>query len=97
MFFGSPVFATPYGALPELVDERSGTLSSRAEELAYSLKHVRRFDRRYCHERARDLFHARRMCDDYLKLYERVLNGEALNQAPPVLQTRQEEKFLPWN
>lgn len=97
MFFGSPVFATPYGALPELVDEHSGTLSSSADELAYSLKHVQRFNRSYCHERARDLFHARRMCDDYLKLYERILNGETLNPAPPVLQTLQEEKFLAWN
>ncbi|MBU6324134.1 MAG: glycosyltransferase [Bacteroidetes bacterium] len=97
MYFGCPVFATPYGALPELVDEGSGTLSSSAAELAYSLKHSNRFSRGYCHERARELFHARRMTMNYLVLYERVLNGESLNSRNPVLQTVQEEKFLPWN
>ncbi len=97
MYFGCPVFATPYGALPELVDAESGTLSSSATELAYSLKHLERFSRAYCHERARELFNAGRMCRDYLMLYERVLNGETLNSSNPVLQVLQEEKFLPWN
>ncbi len=96
LYFGCPVFATPYGAIPELVDQESGLLSNRADELAAGLRNVLNFDRRYCHQRAVDIFNARRMMLDYVRLYEAVLDGAALNTAAPVLQEQQQEKFLPW-
>lgn len=96
LYFGCPVFATPYGAIPELVDQESGLLSNRADELAAGLRNASDFDRRHCHQRAVDVFNARRMMLDYVRLYEAVLDGAALNTSAPVLQVQQQDKFLPW-
>jgi len=96
LYFGCPVFATPYGAIPELVDKDSGLLSNHADALAAGLKNAHAFNRRHCHQRAVELFNARRMMLDYVRLYETVLNGTELNTSAPVLQEQQQDKFLPW-
>ena len=54
-----------------------------------------RFDRRVCHEYVRDTFNARVMAEAYVKLYERVVNGERLNPARPELIDRNVNK-LSW-
>lgn len=97
MYFGCPVFATPYGAIPELVDTGSGLLSAKASDLANALRNAGDFSRKLCHERAVEMFNARRMMQDYVHLYEAVLNGQNLNQTAPVLQQQQTDKFLPWD
>ena len=91
LYFGCPVFATPYGALPELVPPECGALSSSCSELADMLKSDS-FDRRACHAHAVH-FNALRMAADYVQLYERVLAGEMLNNRSPVGRT---SKNLPW-
>ena len=92
LYFGCPVFATPYGALPELVPPECGALSSSCSELADMLKSDS-FDRRACHAHAVQNFNALRMAADYVQLYERVLAGEMLNNRSPVGRT---SKNLPW-
>ena len=94
MYFGCPVFGTPYGCLPELVPPSFGCLSTRTNELVEAIKNVGAYDRRKCHEYAMDKFSARRMALDYLKLYEKVLNGIPLNDKPPRLQQVQQKKLL---
>ena len=84
MYFGAPVFATPYGALPELVDEQNGVLNSSAEELANAIKHHSP-QRARNHQKASDLFNAKRMAIDYTTHYEKVLNGRDLNLSQPVM------------
>ena len=37
------------------------------------------------------------MAQNYLRLYEKVLNGEALNPKPPKLIQGNVPKFLPWH
>jgi hypothetical protein len=49
-----------------------------------------------CHEYARDRFNSKKMATSYLKIYEQVLAGRALNQKPPKLKEIQHEKFLEW-
>ncbi len=83
MYFGAPVVGTPYGSLPELVDEGSGKLADRAEPLIEFLRHPAAFDRRYCHERVLRNFSSAAMTDGYLSLYERLLDGEQLNLSVP--------------
>jgi glycosyltransferase involved in cell wall biosynthesis len=84
LYFGCPVFATKWGALPELVHPQVGVLSNSHSELVAQLAHVEQFDRRACHEYVCDCFSARIMADRYLQLYERVLDGETLHTEPPV-------------
>lgn len=93
LFFGSPVFATPYGALPELVDTENGVLVNSMRLLAEGVLHFRP-NRRRNHERAQDLFNAMRMARDYLQRYADVMNGRVLHHQAPVM--RQAASQLPW-
>lgn len=98
LYFGAPVFGTPYGSLPELVVPEVGALSNSCGELRESARNAGAYSGRICHEYARDLFSSDRMAAGYAACYERVLNGETLNPAPPQLRKAAGEgKFLPWN
>jgi glycosyltransferase involved in cell wall biosynthesis len=114
LYFGCPVFGTPYGSLPELLGKKEapnrksnwsgtvdafyadfGCLSVKKSELIEAIKNAAAFDRRKCHEHAVECFSADRMAQDYLKLYEKVLNGEPLHPEAPVFAEPSNEKFLP--
>ena len=94
LYFGCPVFATPYGALPELVPAECGVLSAHAHELAEAVR-TNRFDPRACHEHVKQHFNAETMTRNYLTMYQRVLDGETLNAQPPVIQNP--ARNLPWH
>ena len=96
LYFGCPVFGTPYGSLPELVTSEFGFLSTKKSELVEALKHVDEFDRRKCHEYVCDNFTSIHMVKNILPLYEKVLNGETLNPRSPRLVDPNPPKFLPW-
>jgi glycosyltransferase involved in cell wall biosynthesis len=83
LFYGCPVFGTPYGSLPEIVTPDVGFLSSDAEELAEAIRGAARFDARRCHAHAVALYGSRTMTDGYVTAYERVLSGEPLHAVPP--------------
>lgn len=84
LYLGCPVIASPFGALPELVNEEVGFLSTRIAALADALRDNARFNRRACHEYAKTHFNHQRMAADYLQCYERVLDGETLNRNVPI-------------
>ncbi len=94
LYFGCPVFATPYGSLPELVPPAVGFLSNKSSELAEAMQHIGSYNRQHCHQYAMDVFTATQMAAAYMRLYEKVLNGEPLNTTHPALLTVQKEKFL---
>ncbi len=93
LYFGAPVFATPYGALPELVGPDNGVLANSIRELAEGVLHFQP-KRRRNHERAQDLFNALRMARDYLDHYTEVLNGRDLHGQAPMMQAPATR--LPW-
>ena len=97
LYFGCPVFGTPYGALPELVTPEFGLLSNKKSDLVNALKHVDDYDRKKCHEYVCDNFASIHMAKNFLPLYEKVLNGEPLNPRAPKLVHPNPPKFLPWN
>lgn len=96
LFYGCPVFGTPYGSLPELVTKDVGFLSNREEDLAQALFNADGYSRQRCHEYAHDEFNSKKMTLRYLEKYEKVLNGQTLNTQAPCLQEIQKEKFLKW-
>lgn len=97
LYFGCPVFGTPYGSLPELVPKEVGYLGTRATELSAAIEEAGAYSRERCHEYARDVFNSRTMALAYLDKYEKVLNGEKLNPVPPVRAGKPAGKFLPWD
>jgi glycosyltransferase involved in cell wall biosynthesis len=94
LYFGCAVFATPYGALPELVPGDCGVLSTSRAALAEAVRGSA-FAARACHAHAVAHFGADTMAAGYLALYERVAAGEFLHDTPPSL--REEARRLPWH
>jgi glycosyltransferase involved in cell wall biosynthesis len=93
LYFGCPVFATPYGALPELVPEGCGRLADSAQALAEGIRGWAG-DRRACHDHVLSRFSSQTMAQGYLACYEQVLDGETLNAQPPRL--RESARDLAW-
>ena len=97
LYFGCPIVGTPYGSLPELIPKEVGFLSAKKEELIRAVKNIDAYNRQYCHQYVMDNFTADKMALQYLKRYEKVLNGSKLNETAPRLKQVQLEKFLPFN
>jgi hypothetical protein len=93
LYFGCPVFGTPYGALPELVTPEHGLLSTTKAELAASI-HDQSFDIRGCHQHVVKHFNAKKMAMGYLHKYKQVLAGVGLSKIYP--QATGREVRLPW-
>ena len=78
MACGTPVIAYPRGSVPEIVDDGiTGFLVHNAEEAAKAVEGIAAIERRSCRRRFEERFSARRMSEDYLALYERLVNGES--------------------
>ena len=85
MYMGCPVFGTPYGSLPELVNTDCGYLSIDSEEIVKMLKQNDMFNRNLISDFAADNFNSSIMADNYIAKYEEVLNGNFLNEKKPVM------------
>jgi glycosyltransferase involved in cell wall biosynthesis len=97
LYFGCPVFGTPYGSLPEIIQSDVGFLSSSSQELSKAIENSDTYSRIRCHEYARDVFNADKMADAYIEKYEKVINGQQLHTKAPQLLSIQQEKFLAWD
>jgi len=94
LYFGCPVFATPYGALPELVTPDCGMLATDSATLVQAIQ-GQRFHPGDCHQRALQFDHFQ-MAKGYLDLYEQVLAGERLHATAPRL-SENGHRLLPWS
>ena len=71
---GTPVIARPVGALPDIVRHGvTGFLADDAAAIADALGRVGAIDPDSCREDARRRFDARRMTDEHLALYARLV------------------------
>ena len=78
MACGTPVIAYPHGSVPEIIDDGiSGFLVHSQEEAARAVGRISEIDRKRCRKRFEERFTARRMTEDYLALYERLVNGQS--------------------
>jgi len=93
LYFGCPVFSTPYGSLPELVGSQHGVLSSAHQVLADAIV-GHSFDSRACHQHAAENFNAKKMAQGYLEKYLKVADGEFLSSIRP--QALERDVRLPW-
>ena len=96
LFYGCPVFATPYGAISDFISKDVGFLSNKSYELAEAVEDAGKYSQKYCHEYAVENFNSRIMAEKYLEKYERVLAGEQLNQDYPMLPPENAGKTLEW-
>lgn len=97
MVSGTPVFATPMGSLPELIHRSTGRLCDTDEAFLEAIQSLSDFRPQDCRDWALSQFSHTQMAENYLKTYERVLNGESLNPTFPVTQEPLEALLsLPW-
>jgi len=76
MLCGTPVIAFNKGSMPELiVHGKTGFLVNNIDEAIEALRDIKNIDRRYCRKWSESNFSQKKMIDDYLKVYERVLNN----------------------
>ena len=95
LYCGCPVFGTPYGALPEIVTDEVGFLSNKSDELSEALRNAASWSSISCREYAVEQFNAKKMAYEYLKYYEKSINGSFLNEKSPKA-TSDPNTILPW-
>jgi glycosyltransferase involved in cell wall biosynthesis len=82
MACGTPVVAFRRGAVPEVIDEGvSGFVVDDVKAAVEAVKRVFDLDRRVCRRTFLERFQASRMAEDYLSVYERLLEGPLSDQA----------------
>ena len=96
LYFGCPVFGTPYGSLKEIIQPIVGLTSNSLSRLVEAVQNADQFDPKICHEYVMEHFTSIQMTNAYLSKYETVLSGHQLNDIAPTLKTVQTEKFLPF-
>ncbi|MDD2634766.1 MAG: glycosyltransferase [Bacteroidales bacterium] len=95
MYFGCPVFGTPYGSLPELVNKNTGFLSTDSLEIAKAIKNSTSFNGKLISEYVVDEFNSKKMALEYLKKYEIILSGNNLNvNKPEYLSQKHLETYI---
>jgi glycosyltransferase involved in cell wall biosynthesis len=76
MACGTPVAALDRGAVREVVDEGvTGLIFNDLEEMIHGLSRVLDLDRRRVHERAVTRFGTKRMVDEYIAVYTRIVEA----------------------
>jgi glycosyltransferase involved in cell wall biosynthesis len=76
MACGTPVIATRWGAVPEVIEHgRSGIIVDDYREMAAALADADRLEPSECRRSAEEGFSAERMVQDYVTAYEAVLAG----------------------
>lgn len=93
MYFGCPIFATPYGAIPELVPVQCGKLSHKAEVLKTAIIE-NNYDPLICHQHVKQHFNAIKMANHYLEYYQLAISGTKINLEAPSLKETAENQ--PW-
>ncbi len=96
LYFGCPVFGTPYGSLKEIIQPNVGVTSNSLSALVDAVQKAEDFDPNICHAYVMENFTSTQMTANYLKKYETVLSGQRLNDTAPILTNIQTEKFLPF-
>ena len=73
MACGTPVVATPFGSVPELITRGvTGFVERTGSELGRAIRRAGQLDRAVCRAEAAARFSLERLVDDHLTLYERI-------------------------
>lgn len=74
MACGTPVIAFNRGSMPELIiNGKNGFLVDSLREAVQAVSEIEKIDRKYCRQHVETFFTAERMVQDYIKVYQRIL------------------------
>ena len=87
MGYGKPVIGSPYGSLPELITENTGIICKNETELIDNVKNKPPlYKPKQIVDYARSTFSSINMARNYIRMYEKVLNNEMINEKNPIWQ-----------
>jgi glycosyltransferase involved in cell wall biosynthesis len=81
---GTPVVATPRGALPEILTPACGVIGRSFPELVQGVANARKLDPEACRARVAAAFTHRHMAEKYLFYYKQILSKGRLREGNPV-------------
>lgn len=80
---GTPVIAFRGGSVDEVIEDGvTGFIVENMDEAVEAVERIPSIDRRACRARFERRFSATRMCDDYLRVYERVIDEATSANGP---------------
>ena len=75
MACGTPVIAYRGGAVPEIIEEgQTGFIVEEVEDALEAARRIPKLSRKHCREVFEQRFTATRMANDYVRVYERLIN-----------------------
>ncbi len=93
LYYGAPVFGTPYGSLPELIPADYGVLSTESATLVEALLEAEQFNPERCNEYVRSKFNSHIMAEGYLLKYETVISSKNLHPLVPECIKKSSDKL----
>jgi glycosyltransferase involved in cell wall biosynthesis len=79
MACGTPAIAFDRGSMPELIENgKSGFLANNVDEAIESVARIKEIDRAYCRRHVEQHFTVDRMINEYILVYEMILDSERL-------------------
>jgi glycosyltransferase involved in cell wall biosynthesis len=79
MACGTPVIAFDRGSMPELIENgKSGFLVNNVDEAIETVARIKEIDRAYCRHRVERHFTVNRMINEYIQVYEMILQDRPL-------------------
>lgn len=71
---GTPVIAWPRGAVPEIIDPgKTGFIVEEIDQAVQAVEKLQNIDRKQCRQVFEEKFSAKRMAEDYLRIYQKLI------------------------
>jgi glycosyltransferase involved in cell wall biosynthesis len=87
MACGTPVIAFRGGSVEEIIEDGvTGYIVDSVDEAVDAVGRLSTIDRKACRAVFEDRFSARRMCNDYVRVYEQIIDESAVNDGGQQLQ-----------
>jgi glycosyltransferase involved in cell wall biosynthesis len=84
MALGKPVIGSPYGSLPELINEETGFICNNYEDLTKIVKNnTKKFDPEKIRDYVEKNFAIKKYTQENINLYENIINYKQLNENIP--------------
>lgn len=85
LYLGCPVVGSHCGSVPELIIPEVGVSTNKKSVMIEAIANIDQYNRKTCHEYAKETFNHLRMSQEYLNYYEKVLDGESLHANEPAV------------